>query len=140
MDLRPPENYIVHVYMWPWLGLNSCDYPGPCFHIMRTKPVISLLIKGVMWGGGGWDGDITILEIICRCVDIFSAIRFGGGGVYTCTEKKFIWEKNLQGPRIWRYLLTYLLYTDRIGDVFWNRSTRKFNCHAPMQRPSNENK
>lgn len=143
MDLRPPENYIVHVYMWPWLGLNSCDYPGPCFHIMRTKPLISLLIKGVMWGGGGgWDGDITILEIICRCVDIFSAIRFGGGGggVYTCTEKKFIWEKNLQGPRIWRYLLTYLLYTDRIGDVFWNRSTRKSNCHAPMQRPSNENK
>lgn len=103
MDLRPPENYIVHVYMWPWLGLNSCDYPGPCFHIMRTKPVISLLIKGVMWGGGGWDGDITILEIICRCVDIFSAIRFGGGGGYTLhlywknfyLRKKFTRSQNM---------------------------------------------
>lgn len=144
MDLRPPENYIVHVYMWPWLGLNSCDYPGPCFHIMRTKPVISLLIKGVMWGGGGVDG-MGISQFWKSYVDalIFfqlSDLGEGGGGVYTCTEKKFIWEKNLQGPRIWRYLLTYLLYTDRIGDVFWNRSTRKFNCHAPMQRPSNENK
>lgn len=49
-----------------------------------------------MWGGGGgWDGDITILEIICRCVDIFSVIRFGGGGVYTCTEKKILFEKKI---------------------------------------------
>lgn len=51
-----------------------------------------------MWrgGGGGWDGDITILEIICRCVDIFSAIRFGGGGGgYTLVLKKNLFEKKI---------------------------------------------
>lgn len=47
-----------------------------------------------MWGWG-WDGDITILEIICRCVDIFSAIRFGGGGGYTLVLKKILFEKKI---------------------------------------------
>lgn len=48
-------------------------------------------------GGGGWDGDITILEIICRCVDIFSAIRFGGGGGvhFTLVLKKILFEKKI---------------------------------------------
>lgn len=42
----------------------------------------------------GWD--ITILEIICRCVDIFSAIRFGGGGGgYTLVLKKNLFEKKI---------------------------------------------
>lgn len=99
MDFCLLENYIVYVYMWLWFGLNFCDYFGLCFYIMRIKFVIFFFIKGVMWGGGGWmgwDGDIIILEIICRCVDIFLVIWFGGGGgVYICIEKKFIWEKNL---------------------------------------------
>lgn len=64
-----------------------------------------------MWGGG-WDGDITILEIICRCVDIFSAIRFGGGGgVYTCTEKKkYLRKKFTRSQNMTLFVDVFVIY------------------------------
>lgn len=49
-----------------------------------------------MWGGGwmGW-GYHNFGNHVCRCVDIFSAIRFGGGGGYTLVLKKNLFEKKI---------------------------------------------
>lgn len=114
MDLRPPENYIVHVYMWPWLGLNSCDYPGPCFHIMRTKPVISLLIKGVMWGGGGVDG-MGISQFWKSYVDalIFfqlSDLGEGEGGIHLYWKKIYLRKKFTRSQNMTLFVDVFVIY------------------------------
>lgn len=62
---------------------------------MRTKPVISLLIKGVM--GGGVDG-MGISQFWKSYVDaliFFQLSDLGEGGGYTLVLKKILFEKKI---------------------------------------------
>lgn len=66
--------------------------------------------RGDVGGGGGWDGDITILEIICRCVDIFSAIRLRGGGGIHLYWKIYLRKKFTRSQNMTLFVDVFVIY------------------------------